>query len=244
MLSKYILLLFLLFGSSHCFAQYTDSTNYYFNYSSSGSINKTQDGSSSLLNNSIKVGMKKKLLYMNFNSSYVYGKQNRYLSNRDFSTSFDLDLYKTFPHFYYWALATFNSSYSLKINNQWMTGVGIAYSILDKPAAYLNVSDGMLIDHTDLDLSNGITDRYETIRNSFRINYKFVITSQFTFNGSNFLQNSLSDSKDYIIKSTNSLNFKINKWLNLTAQLDYNKMNRNKRDNLLLTYGLSFERYF
>jgi hypothetical protein len=244
MISRYFLLFFLVFSSLAGFSQYNDSTHYYFNYSSTGSINKTQDGSSNLLNNIVKVGMKKKTLNMNFNNTYVYGRQNRFLSNRDFTSSFDLDLYKTFPHFYYWALATYNSSYSLKINNQWMTGVGVAYSILDKPAAYLNVSDGMLIDHTDLDLSNGITDKYETLRNSFRINYKFVISSQFTFNGSNFLQNSLSRGSDYIIKSTNSLNFKINKWLNTTAQLDYNKMNRNKRDNLLLTYGLTFERYF
>lgn len=244
MFLKYILPLLLVFSSVSGYAQYTDSTNYYFNYSSTGSINKTQDGSSNLLNNSIKIGMKKKMLFLNFNTSYVYGKQNSYLSNRDLSSSFDMDLYKTFPHFYYWALATFNSSYSLKINNQWMTGVGVAYSLLDKPAAYLNLSDGMLIDHTDLDLSNGITDQYETLRNSFRINYKFVISKQFTFNGSNFLQNSLSSGKDYIIKSTNSLNFKINKWLNMTGQLDYNKMNRNKRDNLLLTYGLTFDRYF
>jgi hypothetical protein len=244
MFLKYILPALFVFSSMSGYAQYTDSTNYYFNYSSTGSINKTQDGSSNLLNNSIKVGMKKKMLFLNFNTSYVYGKQNSYLSNRDLSSSFDMDLYKTFPHFYYWALATFNSSYSLKINNQWMTGVGVAYSLLDKPAAYLNLSDGMLVDHTDLDLSNGITDQYETLRNSFRINYKFVISKQFTFNGSNFLQNSLSSGKDYIIKSTNSLNFKINKWLNMTSQLDYNKMNRNKRDNLLLTYGLTFDRYF
>lgn len=125
-----------------------------------------------------------------------------------------------------------------------MGGVGIAYSIFDRPSAYLNLSDGLLVDHTDLDLSNGITDKYETLRNSFRINYKFIIAKSLNLSGSNFLQSSLSTRSDYIIKSSNSLNYKINKWLNLTAQLDYNKMNRNKRDNLLLTYGLSFERYF
>ena len=125
-----------------------------------------------------------------------------------------------------------------------MAGLGVAYSILDLPAAYLNVSDGVLVDHTDLDLTNGITDQYETLRNSFRINYKFVVARNLVFNGSNFLQSSLSNSSDYIIRSTNSINFKINKWLNLTSQLDYNRMNRNKRDNLMLSYGLTFERYF
>jgi hypothetical protein len=234
----------MLLNAVNCYAQYTDSTTYYFNYAFTGSINKTQDGSSNLLDNGIRVGMKKKTISMNFNNKFAYGKQNRLLSNKDFSSSFDINLYRTFPHFYYWGLATYNSSYSLKINNQWMSGVGIAYSILDRPRVYVNLSDGILVDHTDLDLSNGITDNYETLRNSFRINYKFILARNLVLNGSNFLQNSLSNKADYIIRTTNSLNFKINKWLNLTTQLDYNKMNRNKRDNLLLTYGLSFERYF
>jgi hypothetical protein len=244
MVLRFSFFLLILLNTSRCFAQYTDSTSYYLNYAFTGSINKTQDGSASLLNNAIKVGMKKKTVSMNFNISFVYGKQNRYLSNKDFSSSFDIDLYKTFPHFYYWGLATYNSSYSLKINNQWMSGLGIAYSVIDRPRLYVNLSDGVLVDHTDLDLSNGITDKYQTLRNSFRINYKLTLLTNLVLNGSNFLQNSLSSRSDYIIRTTNSLKFKVNKWLNLATQVDYNKMNRNKRDNLLLTYGLSFERYF
>jgi hypothetical protein len=241
---RFTLVLLFILNAFRGFAQYTDSTSYYFNYAFTGSINKTQDGSANLLDNGLKIGMKKKTISMNFNNKFIYGNQNRLLSNKDFSSSFDINLYKTFPHFNYWGLATYNSSYSLKINNQWMSGVGIAYSIFDRPNVYVNLSDGVLVDHTDLDLSNGITDKYETLRNSFRINYKFILLTNLVLNGSNFLQNSLSSRSDYIIKTTNSLNFKISKWLNLTTQLDYNKMNRNKRDNLLLTYGLSFERYF
>jgi len=244
MILRLSFLFFLLLNAFYCMAQYSDSTHYYFNYAFTGNINKTQDGSSNLLDNGVRIGMKKKSITMNFNNKYVYGKQNGLLSNKDFASSFDINLYKTFPHFNYWGLATYNSSYSLKINNQYMAGLGVAYSILDLPAAYLNVSDGVLVDHTDLDLSNGITDQYETLRNSFRINYKFVVARNLVFNGSNFLQSSLSNSSDYIIRSTNSINFKINKWLNLTSQLDYNRMNRNKRDNLMLSYGLTFERYF
>lgn len=244
MILRVTLLFFILLNAINSVAQYSDSTSHYLNYAFTGAINKTQDGSSNLLDNGLRVGMKKKSISMNFSNKFVYGKQNGLLSNKDFSSSFDINLYKTFPHFYYWGLATYNSSYSLKVNNQWMSGVGIAYSILDRPNAYVNFSDGVLVDHTDLDLSNGITDKYETLRNSFRINYKFVLLTNLLLNGSNFIQNSLSSRSDYIIKTTNSLNFKINKWLLLKAQADYNKVNRNKRDNLLLTYGLSFERYF
>lgn len=244
MILRLSFLFFMLLNASLCMAQYSDSTHYYFNYAFTGNINKTQDGSSNLLDNGVRIGMKKKSITMNFNNKYIYGKQNGLLSNKDFASSFDINLYKTFPHFNYWGLATYNSSYSLKINNQYMAGLGVAYSILDRPAAYLNISDGVLVDHTDLDLTNGITDQYETLRNSFRINYKFIIANNLIFNGSNFLQSSLSSSSDYIIRSSNSINFKLNKWLNLTSQVDYNKMNRNKRDNLMLSYGLTFERYF
>lgn len=244
MILKFTLFLFIILNSLHGAAQYSDSTNYYFNYAFTGSINKTQDGSANLLDNLVRLGMKKKSVSMNFNNTFVYGKQNGSLSNKDFSSSFDVNLYKTFRHFYYWGLATYNSSYSLKINNQWMSGVGIAYSILDKPDAYLNFSNGILVDHTDLDISKGITEKYETLRNSFRINYKFMFFKNLNLSGSNFLQNSLATRSDFIIKSTNSLNFKINKWLNLRSQFDFNKINRNKRENFLLTYGLSFERYF
>jgi hypothetical protein len=244
MIIRFTLFVLILLNARSCAAQFTDTTNYYFNYAFTGNINKTQDGSSNLLDNAIRLGMKKKSTSMNFNNKFVYGNQNGLLSNKDFSSSFDINLYKTFPHFYYWGLATYNSSYSLKVNNQWMSGVGIAYSVLDKPGAYLNISDGILIDHTDLDLSKGITDKYETLRNSFRINYKFIVVKSLVISGSNFLQNSLASRSDYIIKTTNTLNYRLNKWLNLATQLDYNKVNRNKRDNLLLTYGLSFERYF
>ena len=225
-------------------AQYTDSTHYFFGYAFTGSINKTDDGTANLLNNAVKLGMKKKSVSMNFNNSYVYGKQNGQLTNDDISSAFDINLYKTFPHFNYWGLANFNKSFSLKVNQQWLAGLGVAYSIIDKEHAYLNISDGILIDHSDLILEDGTADKYETLRNSFRFNYNFVIKDKIVFNGSNFIQNSLSNKNDFNIKTTNRLGLKFNKWLNLNAQLDYNRVNRNRRENLLLSYGLSFERYF
>lgn len=237
-------LLFLLFMASKASAQYSDSTHYFFGYAFTGSINKTDDGTANLLNNAVKLGMKHKSIAMNFNNAYVYGKQNGQLTNDDISSAFDINLYKTLPHFNYWGLANFNKSFSLKVNQQWLAGVGIAYSIIDKADAYLNLSDGLLVDHSDLILEDGTADKYETLRNSFRFNYNFVIKEKIVFNGSNFIQNSLSNRNDFNIRTTNRLGLKFNKWLNLNAQLDYNRVNRNKRENLLLSYGLSFERYF
>lgn len=225
-------------------AQYTDSTTRYLNLTSTGSINKTADGTSYLLNNGFKFGIRKKSTSLNFNNSWAYGKQNNLQTNNDFSSSLDFNLYKTIPHFFYWGLLTYNTSYSLKINNQLLTGVGVAYSIYDRPEAYFNVSNGVLFDYSDLILEDGTPELYETYRNSFRIAYKFIIGKLVTLNGMNFIQNSFSEKNDYIIKLNNSLNFKLNKWLNLTSTLDYNRYNRTQRENLLLSYGLSFERYF
>jgi hypothetical protein len=244
MVRNFLVVFLFLCSSLEVSAQFTDSTVYFFGYTFTGSINKTQDGDANLLNNAVKLGMKKKSISMNFNNTYIYGKQNRQLSNDDITSSFDINLYKTFPHFNYWGLATFNKSYSLKVNQQWLAGLGVAYSIIDRKTAYLNLSDGLLIDHSDLVLEDGMQEKYETLRNSFRINYNFVINDLIIFNGSNFIQNSLSNRNDFIIKSTNRLGFKLNKWLNLNSQLDYNRVNRNSRENLLLSYGLSFERYF
>lgn len=230
--------------SCPCFAQYTDSTTRYINYSSTGSINKADNTSSYLLNNSIKLGIKKKVVSFNFNNSWIYGKQNKDITNNDFSSSLDFNLYKGIPHSFFWGLANYNTSYSLKINNQLLAGGGIAYSILDKPKAYLNLSDGILYDYSDLILEDGSQDRYSTSRNSFRLLYKFLIGSFIELSGTNFLQNSLSDQHDYIIRTNNKAAFKVNKWLSLTTQLDFNKMNRTAKENLLMSYGLSFERYF
>jgi hypothetical protein len=226
------------------FAQYTDSTTRYINYSSTGSINKADNTSSYLLNNTIKIGIKKKSVSFNFNNSWIYGKQNSDITNNDFSSSLDFNLYKGIAHSFFWGLANYNTSYSLKINNQLLAGGGIAYSILDRPKAYLNLSDGILYDYSDLILADGTTDRYSTSRNSFRLMYKFLIGSFIELSGSNFIQNSLSDRHDFIIRTTSKASFKMNKWLSLTTQLDFNKMNRTSKENLLLSYGLSFERYF
>ncbi len=225
-------------------AQYSDSTHHYASYVSSGSINKANGDRAYLLNNTLKLGLKKKSISLNFNNNWIYGKQNNNITNNDFSSTMDFNLYKTFPHFFYWGLANYNTSYSLKITDQLLTGAGIAYSVLERPNAYLNFSDGLLYDYSNLTLSNGNPDRYSTSRNSFRLTYRFMIRQLIEVSGTNFLQHSLTDQQDYIIKTSNKVSFKINKWISLLTQLDYNKMNRTHGENLLLSYGLNFERYF
>ncbi|GAA4918480.1 DUF481 domain-containing protein [Mucilaginibacter defluvii] len=233
-----------MFFTGKTFAQFTDSTHYRVNYTSSGSINKTGDGTAYLLNNSAGIGIKKKNISLNFNNTWIYGRQRDALTNNDFSTALDFNLYKTFPHFFFWGLANYNTSYSLKINNQLLAGLGAAYNIVDKPNAWLNISNGILYDKSDLMLNDTAREDYHTYRNSLRIAFKFTINKLIVLESSSFLQNSLNKGDDYIIRSNNSLSFKMSKWLALTAALGYNRQNRTKSENLLFTYGLTLEKYF
>jgi hypothetical protein len=225
-------------------AQFNDTVNYHVLLSPSGSINRTNDGTTYLLNNAFKFNVKKKDISLNFNNNWIYGKQNTTLTNNDFSSSLDFNLYKTFPHFFYWGLANYNTSYSLKINNQLLTGAGIAYSLVDTKTGYFNISDGLLYDQSDLILPNTLRDVYHTYRNSLRVSYRFIYKDILVWDGSNFLQNSLDRRYDYIIRSTTNLSLKLRKWLSLTSSLNYNRQNRTQSDNLLFTYGLTAEKYF
>ncbi|RFM30131.1 DUF481 domain-containing protein [Deminuibacter soli] len=240
-----LLLIFCLGICTSARAQFSDSAHYYFNYNSTGSINKTNDGSSYLLNNGFKFSVKKKTGVLNLNNNWIYGRSQTDLTNNDYNASLDFDLYqKKIPHFYYWGLANYTTSVSLKINNQLQTGAGAAYSLYDKPNAYLNISEGLLFETSNLFLNDTTHDIYHTFRNSLRVQFRFVVKNIFVIDGSNFLQNSLSRGSDYIVRSNLNLSVKLQKWLSFTTAFNYNKFNRTSRENLLLSYGLSFEKYF
>lgn len=232
------------FTSPDLFAQFNDSTQHYFNYSSTGTINKTQDGNAYLLNNGLKFSIKKKSFVSNFGSSWIYGKQNSSLTNNDFSTTLDFNLYKTFPNFYYWGLANYNTSYSLNINNQLLTGLGIAYNLIDQENQKLNISNGILYDNSDITLDNEVREVYSSVRNSFRLSFKFTIKELIILESTSFLQNSFNYKNDYILRSANSIGFKLNQWLSLNSALNFNKISRTDRENLLVSYGLKLEKYF
>ncbi len=243
-MNKLMLLLAGIFLFTAARAQFNDSTHYHASYASAGSINKTNDGSSYLLNNAFKFNIKNKHNTLNFNNNWVYGRSNSNLTNNDFSSSLDFNLDSKLPHFYYWGLANYNTSFSLKINNQLLAGLGAAYDIINKKNAVLNLSDGILYDMSDLYLSSTQNDVYQTYRNSFRLNFRFVIYDLLIVDGNNFLQNSLQTQSDYIIRSNTNLSVKLRKWLAFTTSFNYNRLNRTHSQNLLLNYGLTAEKYF
>lgn len=224
-------------------AQWSDSTNYFIKLSSTNSINRANDKSAFLFDNGLGLSIRKERVSLNWNNTWLYGQQDGTKSNNDFSTTFDANFYRPGRKFFYWGLANYNSSFSLKIKNQLLAGAGIAYSFLDTETAYLNLSDGFLFDTSSI-LEDDLPVHYQTVRNSFRLAFRFVVYSRVTLQGNNFYQPSLTDGSDFNIRLNNDAFFALYKGLSLKAAITYNRVNRTGSENLLFTYGISFERYF
>lgn len=225
------------------FGQFSDTTHYYLNLTSTGSVNRTNNSKAYLLNHVLKFTVKKKAYSLNAFSNYIYGKQDSSVSNNDFTTTLDGNLYLRNSKFFFWGLLNYTSSYSLKVNSLFQGGAGAAYSFIDDKNNYLNVSDGLLYETGNLMLDT-VHNVYNTYRNSFRVVFKWTIRNILVLNGSNFVQNSLSSRKDYILRSNLGLSVKLKKWLSLTTAFTYNKFSRTGRENLLFNYGLTIEKYF
>lgn len=225
-------------------AQFSDSVYHYINYAATGIINKTNAANSYVLTNALKFNISKKSVRLNSSGSWIYGEQQKLLTNNDFTASLDFNLYKTFNHFYYWGLSNYDKSYSLKIINRLQTGLGIAYNFYDRPNAAVNISDGVLYESSNLQITDTTTRAFKIFRNSFRLRYRFIVKEVIVLDGLHFFQNSFSDHNDYIIKSVSNLTFKVRKWLGLTTSVTYNRTQITNRENLLITFGLSAEKYF
>ncbi len=151
-------------------------------------------------------------------ASHIYGRNPTIKTNDDLLAIVNLDILKGIQKFYYWGLTGFEKSFSLKVDSRLQAGVGVGYTFINKDKANLELSDGFLFETTDL----GIPDKsgrssYQTVRNSLRLKYHFVIKEIFRFDGVNFYQPSLSDGGDYILKLNNSFSVKLYKWLNFTT---------------------------
>ena len=224
-------------------AQYTDSTQHYLMFSANGVLNKTNESRSYVLNNNLRFGIRKRTVSLNTAAGWIYGATNKNLTNNDFTGALDFNIFTRNKHFYYWGLATYDKSVSLKINDRVQVGAGAAYSIIESPTLYLNLSDGIIFENNDLIMPDGKPDLYSTFRNSFRLRYRFS-HKIFVLDGTHFLQNSVTDISDYVVKSISSFSLKLNRFISINSTLTYNKLNRTKRENLLLTFGFTLEKYF
>jgi hypothetical protein len=236
------LLFFFAVMCSH--AQFTDSSKYYVGYAGTGIINKTEKSKSYVFKNGVQGNANGKHFSLSSAFSWIYGEINEALSNNDFETVLDVNYKPDSSKMVYWLLGTFDKSYSLKIDKRFQVGGGLSYDIIRNSGMRINLSDGLLYESGDLILATGIEDLHHTWRNSLRLKYVFRIKDIFSITGTHFLQNSLAAASDYNIKSASALTLKIYKWVGFTAVLNYNKINRLKTENMLVTIGLTVQKYF
>jgi hypothetical protein len=227
-------------------AQFNDTVNYYANFSGTGNLNRTNTtGTTFLLNNTMQFQVNKKKYSINSFASHVYGRNPTIKTNNDFLATLNVDILKAVQKFYYWALTSYEKSFSLKVDNRFQAGAGVGYSFVNNKKANLEISDGFLFETVALSIPDqrGQTS-YQTVRNSFRLKYRFIINDIFRFDGIDFFQPSLSDGQDYILKLSTNFSIKLYKWLSFTTSFNYNRQNITSTENLLFTYGLTMEKYF
>lgn len=226
------------------FSQFNDTTHYHLSYAATGTLNRATEGRSFVLNNALAFEISKKSISLNNSNSWVYGENNGQLSINDFSSSLNFDLYKAVRTWYYWGLAGYTTSFSLNINNQFQIGGGIGHNTIRKKNAELVISDGILFETSNLyDPEPGKTV-YVTTRNSLRVKYRWVIANVIVLDGTHFWQPSITSLSNYIVRSSNNLSIMLNKWLSVTTSVAYNRYNQTDRENLLINFGLTFEKYF
>ena len=238
-----LLFLFVLF-TQLAWAQFNDSTFYHLGYSGLGIINKTNDANSYNLNNGLRFNVNKKKISINITNSWIYGRQQTLLedklTNNDFSSILDFDFLKSTQTIYYWGLASFDKSFSLKINDREQAGLGIGYHLVKRDNMAFTLSDGLLYERNDL----YDAEAKELIRNSFRIKFRYSFRHFISLDGTDYIQHSLADPNDYIIKSVTNFSFKLHKLLSFTTSATYNKLNITGKENLLINFGLTLEKYF
>jgi hypothetical protein len=240
----FVIILFALLCSILAHGQFSDSITHYIRLAASGNLNRSNSATSYLLTNEARYSVKNKRSTLNAYANWLYGEQDNALTNNDFTASTDFNLYHDSSNLYYWALANYTTSYSLKINNQLQSGLGVAYNFANTANAWLNLSDGILYETSSLTTADQALNQYHTFRNSLRFSYKFIIKKTLTLSGTNFLQHAIGNASDYIIRTNNSLGFQLNKWITIGATINYNQFSRTGTQNLLFTYGIVAERYF
>ena len=98
------------------------------------------------------------------NPSFVYGKQNGFLAEREWFG----DLRLTFRHekrLYYLGFGSYERSNLRQINHRWTAAAGLGYKLLNRKRAYISLTDVLLHENTDFVELNDIS----IFRNSVRL---------------------------------------------------------------------------
>ncbi len=109
------------------------------------------------------------------NPSFVYGKQNGLLAEREWFGDFRTT-YRYEQRFYYLAFGSFERSNLRQINRRWTVAGGAGYKLINRKRAYLSITDVVLQEFTDFVELNDIN----IFRNSTRI------FGEYTFGGDRY----------------------------------------------------------
>lgn len=222
-----------------------DTTSFSIGFNGTGSLNKTGGNTAYVFNNGLRFGMIRNRFDLSTGGTWIYGENGIEKTNNDFSFFADLSYLKGYKRVYYWGLTTYDKSFSLKIADRLQAGGGVGFTVADRDHFRLVITDGPLYEKTALREQDKYGRlHYETLRNSFRIKFLFEWADRFVLDGTDYIQNSLSDGNDYIIRSVTNLSIKLYKSLNLKTTLTYNRLNLTGTENLLFTYGISFDKEF
>jgi hypothetical protein len=225
-------------------AQFNDTINSYISVSATGNFNRTNEVRSSLSSNILEFKRRTKHIAANTTLKYIYGKQNAATVNNDFYGVQELNRYIKSQRFYAWVLASYGQIYSLGIRHQFQAGPGLAYTILQKSYLSFNISDGILYEYRELRDEKLSNLKDQAIRNSLRLQVKANIKEAVTLTSTLFLQNSLSDSRDAIIREETELAVRIYRVLSVAMKIQYNMLTSTQKETLLVTWGLTYKSYF
>ncbi len=231
------------FGAT-CNAQFNDTIHSYISLSATGNFNRTNEIRSSLSSNTFEFKRRSAKLAANTSLRYIFGKQNGEVANNDFYGLQELNKYIRTQRFYAWVLASYAQIYSLGIRHQFQTGPGLAYTILQKQYVSFNISDGIIYEYRQLRDEKISNLRDQAIRNSLRLQLKGNLNDVVSLTSTFFLQNSLADARDAIIREETELQLRVHKVLTLTGKLQYNLLTSTEKETLLLTWGLTYRNYF
>ncbi|KYP15469.1 DUF481 domain-containing protein, partial [Flavihumibacter sp. CACIAM 22H1] len=154
-----------------------DTTIYRVGFTGTGNINKTAaNGTSYIFNNAVRFSIEKKVLTVNAFANWIYGESPQRKTNNDYLFIVDADLFKNTRKLYYWGLAGYEKSLSLKIFDRYQLGGGLGYTIVNNKRLNLVVSDGLLYEKSALrEMDKYGRTSYETVRNSFRLKNRFKL---------------------------------------------------------------------
>ncbi len=121
------------------------------------------------------------------NPSFVYGKQNGLLAEREWFGDFRTT-YRPEKRLYYLAFGSYERSNLRQINRRWTAAGGFGYKLLNRKRAYISVTDVIMQEYTDFIELNDVN----IIRNSVRLFGEYTFDNdRFTVTHTTFYQPAL-----------------------------------------------------